>query len=280
MGNDNPYRLPEGNVAIAFSGGRTSALMLREILRVNGSLPKRTVVAFQNTGREMPETLDFVAEVADRWTVPVVWLEYRPEKPFFRIVDHASASREGEPFEALIRKRRMLPNRVARFCTADLKVHTQSRYLRSLGWDRWTCAVGIRADEPSRLKSGTGSRERWSDWRPLAAAGVARRDVAGFWARQPFDLRLPHVDGRTRLGNCDGCFLKSEAALAALARDHPERAAWWERMERNDFGRRTGGGVFDHRRPRAGLHAFVRRQGDWIFDTSGALCQADDGECV
>jgi 3'-phosphoadenosine 5'-phosphosulfate sulfotransferase (PAPS reductase)/FAD synthetase len=279
MTADSPYRLPEDNVAIAFSGGRTSAFMLHEILQANGPLPERVVVSFQNTGREMPETLDFVEACSARWGVRVVWLEYRPEAPRFEVVSHNSASRYGQPFEALIRRRRMLPNRVARFCTAELKVHTQSRYLHSLGWERWACAVGIRADEPRRLGGRTAARERWTNWYPLAAAGVAKRDVARFWTRQPFDLRLPNVNGRTQLGNCDGCFLKSEAALAALARDHPERAAWWERMERNDFGKKTGG-VFDHRRPRAGLHAFVRRQGDWIFGTEGVLCQADEGECV
>ena len=25
---------------------------------------------------------------------------------------------------------------------------------------------------------------------------------------------------------------------------------------------------------------FVSRQGDWIFDIEGVLCQADDGECT
>lgn len=57
----NPYRLPDGNVQIAFSGGRTSAYMLHKLLDANGGLPDRAVVTFQNTGREMPETLDFVA---------------------------------------------------------------------------------------------------------------------------------------------------------------------------------------------------------------------------
>ena len=46
---------------IAFSGGRTSAYMLHHILEANGGLPERVEVTFQNTGREMPQTLDFVA---------------------------------------------------------------------------------------------------------------------------------------------------------------------------------------------------------------------------
>ncbi len=49
----SPYRLPEGNVQIAFSGGRTSAFMLHKILQANGDLPERVKVMFLNTGRDI-----------------------------------------------------------------------------------------------------------------------------------------------------------------------------------------------------------------------------------
>ena len=35
----NPYLLPDGKVQIAFSGDRTSAYMLRQIIDANGGLP-------------------------------------------------------------------------------------------------------------------------------------------------------------------------------------------------------------------------------------------------
>lgn len=266
------YKLPPGKVQIAFSGGRTSAFMLHEILGANGPLGSDVVVSFQNTGREMPETLDFVREVGERWGVPIVWLEYQPEPPRFRVVNHNSASRRGEPFEALIAKRGYLPNRVARFCTAELKVHSSTRYARSLGWERWVKAVGIRADEPGRLR-GDPPKERFTLWHPLADAGVTRRDVAAFWKRQPFDLRLANIGGRTPLGNCDGCFLKGERNRAALARDYSERFAWWIDQERKT------GATFRKDEPYHALAEFVTRQGDWIFEDDGALCQAADGEC-
>lgn len=79
----NPYLLPAGNVQIAFNGGRTSGYLLRQILDANGGLPDDELVltTFQNTGREMPETLDFVAEVGSRWGVPIAWLEYQTSGP-------------------------------------------------------------------------------------------------------------------------------------------------------------------------------------------------------
>jgi hypothetical protein len=41
-----------------------------------------------------------------------------------------------------------------------------------------------------------------------------------------------------------------------------------------------GHGTFRPAEPYADLAAFVSRQGDWLFDADGALCQADDGECT
>jgi hypothetical protein len=116
----------------------------------------------------------------------------------------------------------------------------------------------------------------------LADAHVSRKHVSAFWNRQPFDLRLPNVDGRTQLGNCDGCFLKSEAARAALIRDYSERAAWWKRMEKlaRSISSRPESARFRKDGTWAQHIDFVNRQGDWIFDTEGALCQADDGECT
>lgn len=281
----SPYILPEGNVQIAFSGGRTSAYMLHQILEANGGIPEdRCEVTFQNTGREMEETLDFVAEVGRRWGVMITWLEYRPNKPWFDIVGHQGASRNGEPFEAMIRKKQYLPNQQSRFCTIELKIRTAKRYLRSLGWERWTNCVGIRADEPHRLNK-PAPKDRWTVWAPLADAGVGRHHVTEFWSRQPFDLQLPNVKGNCWLGNCDGCFLKSEASVAALAREFPERAQWWERMEamigemETSKGRPKDNSQFSRRYSRREMREFMERQGDAILSIEGALCQKDEGEC-
>ena len=266
------YTLPDGNVQIAFSGGRTSAYMLHEILKANGDLPDRVQVLFQNTGREMPQTLDFVQECCERWGVKIVWLEYRPNKPWFAPVNHNSASRNGEPFDALIAKRKMLPNIAMRFCTEELKVKTARRWCRSIGWRQWTTARGIRADEAHRARPSRDKRIK--NWHPLANAGVTKSDVADFWSRQPFGLRLPYLNRGNPFGNCDGCFLKSESAKAALIRDYPERAEWWAAHERKI------GATFRDGMNLTKLADFVDRQGDWIFETEGVLCQADDGECT
>ena len=271
----NPYTLPDGNIQISFSGGRTSAFMLHEILQANGDLPERCQVMFANTGREMPETLDFVHECGSRWGVSIIWLEYdRPDgRAGYAKVGNNSASRNGEPFEILLKSKKYLPNAVTRFCTTELKIRPMKRYLtKQLGWKQWTAVVGIRADEAHRAK--TDSKDRWSYWYPLADAGVTKRDIYQFWEQQPFDLHLENVNGATPLGNCDMCFLKSEKILANIAKTMPDKADWWIRMEQET------GSTFRKDRNLAEFTDFVGRQADWVFDDESFFCQADGGECT
>lgn len=269
------FKLPDGNVQISFSGGRTSGYMLYKILEANNGLPSNAVVSFQNTGREMPETLDFVRQVSERWDVPIVWLEYDitdEGKNYFKVVNHNSASRNGEPFDKLINKYKRLPNARFRFCTGVLKMQTGQKYLKSLGWKNWKHAIGIRADEPRRLtKKSEGNIDLFY---PLAEAQKTKRDVEAFWMLQPFDLALPMHNGKTMKGNCDFCFLKSEATLALMAREHPELAKWWIDAEQRLDNR------FERNRDMASLVEFVQRQQDWVFDEQDYFCQADGGECT
>lgn len=281
------YTLPSGLVQISFSGGRTSAYMLHQIMEANGGLRDGVEVVFTNTGREFPETLDFVAEVGQRWGVAITWVEYRRSIPGFTVVGRQGASENGEPFDALIDAKQYLPNVTQRFCTQELKIRPAAKYLKAKGWQHWTSCIGIRADEMHRLPDPSKPRkERWTRWHPLADAGVTRRDVAEFWRAQAFDLCLPNIDGRTAKGNCDGCFLKAEKSRAMLARDFPERAAWWEAAEKrigaleNQKGRAKDASLFDKRGGWSQLRDFIGRQGDWIFDAEDALCQRDDGECT
>ena len=71
----NLYTIDEP-AAISFSGGRTSAYMLYRVIEAyGGTLPEHIKVLFANTGREMPETLDFVQACSEQWNVPITWLE-------------------------------------------------------------------------------------------------------------------------------------------------------------------------------------------------------------
>ena len=232
----NPYKITEPT-CISFSGGRTSAYMLYKVLEANDmKLPEEAIVCFANTGKEDEATLKFVNDCAVNWNVPIVWLEYRnaeETKDRWTQVTYETASRNGEPFEELIRKRNYLPNPVSRFCTVELKVRTIHRYLKAHNWMEWSSMLGIRADEQRRLaKIGQQDYGKYEEKiAPLGRLGVTKETVGDFWRSQPFDLGLPNMNGVTMHGNCDLCFLKGGAQVLSLIQEKPERAVWWAKME-------------------------------------------------
>jgi 3'-phosphoadenosine 5'-phosphosulfate sulfotransferase (PAPS reductase)/FAD synthetase len=228
----NPYLITEPT-CISFSGGRTSAYMLYQILQAhNGTLPGDAIVCFANTGKEEESTLKFVHDCSVNWGVHIHWIEYQSNeipKERFKVVTYETASRNGEPFVQLINQGESpyLPNPVSRICTAKLKIRPIHHYLKSLGFDHnenmdW---VGIRADEMRR--AAKMARERT----PLVSAGVTKEMVGNFWKEQSFDLELPNMNGVTMHGNCDLCFLKPAHQILSLIKEKPERAIWWIKME-------------------------------------------------
>lgn len=241
---DRRFRI-EGPAVINVSGGRTSGFMLHKVLEAyDGSLPGNVVAVFNNTGREMGPTLDFVEEMARRWGVHIQWLEYRRDAETGRVwaepVSHNSASRQGEPYEMMLAAKKYLPNPVTAFCTIELKIRTTYRWLRAeYGWPRWLNVIGFRADEMHRVvRAGIRNAQKKQRFRttcPLAKARVTKAEVMAFWAMQPFDLKLAGAWE----GNCDGCFKKGRAAIDRMFRDHPERMDWWASME-GDGGKLLG----------------------------------------
>lgn len=279
---DNPYFIA-GPALISFSGGRTSAYMLYQILQAHGgTLPDDVHVTFANTGKEREETLRFVHDCATHWNVRVRWLEWRARKgeiaDRFEEVGFNSASRNGEPFIKLCREKSYLPNPVTRFCTIELKIRTMKFFAQSLGWTHWTNVIGLRADEPARVARArvSSKRERWENCLPLADVGVSNRDVRAFWAEQPFDLQLLPFEG-----NCDACFLKARPKLWEIERTRPGTLDWWAEAEAEAevMGSKKSGQQFRSEYSYAELIRDVRNQPD-LF--AGGLFDDDpdmDAEC-
>lgn len=225
--------------AISFSGGRSSAYMLYHIIQAHGgTLPDHVKVIFANTGKETEETLRFVRDCAENFGVDIHWVEYTGKdaegNKTQKRVTFETASRNGEPFELIIRDRGMLPNPRARFCTVELKLRAMDRYTKDVfGFDEYTGVVGIRADEPhrvARLKNNMEGGEV-DVIAPMALAGVSADDVGKFWRSMPFDLGHPNNNGVTPHGNCDLCFLKAGDKIQSLIRENPSRAIWWAKQE-------------------------------------------------
>jgi 3'-phosphoadenosine 5'-phosphosulfate sulfotransferase (PAPS reductase)/FAD synthetase len=205
---------------INFSGGRTSAYMCKRLLDEGGEY----LITFQNTGKEMQGTLDFINQCDQQWNLNIVWLEYR--KPAsFEVVTFETASRDGLPYKQLIEQRpSSIPNMQFRFCTSELKINTLKRYLKSIGVIDYTSFNGIRYDEPRRWQ-----KTKDSDYDvelPLVKWKVTKQDVLNFWKEQPFDLKVNEP-----YGNCDCCFLKGKGKLSIIAKEKPELFQWWIDIE-------------------------------------------------
>jgi 3'-phosphoadenosine 5'-phosphosulfate sulfotransferase (PAPS reductase)/FAD synthetase len=256
--------------------------MLWRVLQSNGGLPDEAKVCFANTGKEEEATLRFVDRCSKEWGVPITWVEYADAaetKDRFRVVTFETASRDGEPFEAIIRKRNYLPNPVSRFCTMEMKVRAIHRYLKSIGWTEWDSMLGIRADEQRRLaKIGNQDYGKHEEKvAPLGRVGVTKEMVGKFWESMPFDLELPNINGVTMHGNCDLCYLKGGAQILSLIKEKPERAVWWAKMEALALASAPDGALFRKDRPSyAEMAKFAEQQRDMFSDEEGIACFCGD----
>jgi len=221
---------------VSFSGGRSSAYMVHLINTIPQYHTKYqdVVYMFANTGKELPGTLDFVNECSIRWGIDIIWIEYC-ENYGYKVVTYETASRNGEPFSALIEKKKYLPNRVARFCTSDLKIRPMKKFLmKEKKWTHWDCALGIRYDEFRRyhkLKNSEG-KDRWDYVFPLFDLKRTKADVNWYWNHNEWDLSIP-----SEHGNCDFCFLKGLKKKIAQAKLMPDKLSWWIEQENKTSGR-------------------------------------------
>jgi len=240
----NPYKI-DGPALISFSGGRTSGFMLWNIIQAHGgSLPEDIHVVFANTGKEAPETLDFVNNISKKWGIKINWLEMYlgNERPIYRTkeVTYETAARNGEPFEALLDHRKYLPNPVTRFCTSELKIKVMYRFMRKIkGYKDWFNIIGLRYDEPRRVSSAMKQYNTWTNLTPMNDAKHTVEDVTAFWNKQNFDLNLTNANGKTPAGNCDLCFLKGMDTTISILKERPEMANWWIKQEQK-FGKHSG----------------------------------------
>ena len=188
------------------------------------------LVLFANTGEENEETLEFVDQCDRTFGLKVIWLEavvHHGERTgtSHRVVDFATASRKGEPFEEVIKKYG-LPGPGRLHCTRELKLNVMLSFLDAFGWEKGTydTALGIRADEATRRdRNHAKSRVIYPllDWMPISKAHVNE-----FWMKQDFRLRLTGYQG-----NCKWCWKKSLRKHMTLLSEAPEKYDFPERMD-------------------------------------------------
>jgi hypothetical protein len=214
----------------SFSGGKTSGYMSWWLKNNKFHEYDDVVTIFANTGQENEETLEFVNRCDKEWGLNVVWLEaaVNTEKnkgTGFNIVSYETASRKGEPYEAMIQKYG-IPNKAYPHCTRELKLQPMRAYIHSLGWMRgeYQTAIGIRVDEMDRVSSKM--REENIVYPLIEFTKVTKEMINWWWERQSFNLDLPE-----HKGNCSWCWKKSKRKLLTLAAECPEIFEFPARME-------------------------------------------------
>lgn len=212
---------------VSFSGGETSAYMLWWILK-NWSNKYEIKVVFANTGQENEETLLFVQKCSEYFKVEVIWVEavVNPENrkgTTHKVVNFETASRNGEPFEAVIAKYG-IPNPATPHCNREMKLNAINSYMKSIGWKNYYSAIGIRVDEFDRMNAKR--KERRLLYPLISEKPMSKAKINQWWNLQPFRLELKGYQG-----NCKTCWKKSDAKLYTLINENKSQFDFFEKME-------------------------------------------------
>ena len=137
---------------VKFSGGRSSGMMLIELLKQKALKPKRgDVILFNNTSAEHPATYEFTRKMKalaeEEHNIPFFWVEYQTyedsskrgwrRNSSYRLVNENPYSPNnkngyhynGEVFEEMVSLSGFLPNMLTRSCTLSLKIFITNSFL-------------------------------------------------------------------------------------------------------------------------------------------------------
>ena len=220
----------KNNLLVSFSGGETSGYMLYYLTNLWSERDKwNVVVVFANTGQENEQTLSFVQKCSKYFNVQVIWVEANVnfEKGVgttHKIVNYESASRNGEPFEDVIKKYG-LPNQNFPHCNREMKLKPIHSYIKNeLKWKKYYTAIGIRYDEIDRM---VVDRKKNRIIYPLIELNKMTKPKINFWwSQQPFRLDLKGYQG-----NCKTCWKKSFRNLYKICQENPEYFDFFREME-------------------------------------------------
>jgi len=238
--------MSEKTQLVSFSGGRTSAYLVRLMEARRTIIGDDVRYIFMDTGAEHPKTYEFIRNIVKHWGIPLVCLRtvVHPEMGkgcTYRVVSVDDIGPDLQPWSDMLVKYGS-PHAVGAMCTSRMKIEPFDAYCREVIGAHHTW-LGIREDEPRRLKR----KEGFSYLADIS--DFDKQDVIDWWKTQPFDLGIEE-----HLGNCVFCIKKSELKLALAERDEPALAAQFIGLTEGNTVRSTGRMHNHQRMYRKSLH--------------------------
>lgn len=229
---------------VSFSGGRTSAYLVHLIK----TLGMNATYIFMDTGAEHPETYKFIRNVVQHWGIDLICLrvKYNPELGKgndYDVLEIDDIGPDYGPWVGMLKKYGC-PSVEAPYCTSRMKTEPHDKYCNDrFGKGNYVTWLGIRADEPKRLKPRAGVRYL------AEISDFDKADVLEWWKEQPFNLGIEE-----HLGNCVFCIKKGLNKVALAAKDEPELARQFIEVTEGEDVRTTGRKHQHKRMYRQSLH--------------------------
>ena len=189
---------------LGLSGGKDSSALA---VYMRDRVPEMEYF-FSDTGKELPETYEFLDRLEAFLGKPIVRLNMNPDASQNRDFDHWLQLYGG-----------LLPSSQVRWCTVNLKIKPFEEYV---GADSAYHYIAIRADEdrvgykPPKISSLRNIEPKY----PFKEDGITKEDV--YRILEESGLGLPtYYDWRTRSG-CYFCFFQRKSEWVGLLEKHPE----------------------------------------------------------
>lgn len=227
------------NHVVSFSGGRTSAYLVWLFEQKRKKENINVEYVFCDTGAEHPKTYKFIKDVVDHFKIKLTCLRVKIDfdesgvasPPSYKVVSLYDCKNDLKPFHDFIKKC-STPTPSAAECTNILKSVPSDKYCNEkygrCNYIKW---LGIRADEPKRIKLVDKQVDMFSEFLPKKKkktiplrylgeiSDMTKEDILDFWDDMPFDLEISE-----ELGNCVFCIKKGANKIALAAKKEPKLA--------------------------------------------------------
>ncbi len=181
---------------------------------------------FSDTGKELPETYEFLDRLEAFLGKPIVRLNMDSDPNKNRDFDHWLTLYKG-----------LLPSSQVRWCTVDLKIKPFEEYV---GEDKAYHYIAIRADEdrvgykPPKISSLHNIEPKY----PFKEDGIIKEDV--YRILEESGVGLPdYYKWRTRSG-CYFCFFQRKSEWVGLLEQHPDLFELAKEYEKPNPHSKTG----------------------------------------